>query len=225
MLHTNRRSNLLRPKYSVQYATFLSPVYGRPTRHGGRTPIEDQWKKWRVPVKYSVTPAASAACDHLARPGPNRRAARPPSPRRRSGSARPSANGKNASEAATEPAARGHRPRDDREPRGVDPVDLTHADADARAVRRRAGSRWTSPTGTPSRRTPGRRGPRRRPRTRRSQLPGRPGRRPGASTRSARLHQQAAVDPAGLRQVAPAPRADQQPDVLLPREHLDSASS
>ena len=45
----------------------------------------------------------------------------------------PSSNGKNASEAATEPGRPLPRPRD-REPAGVDPVDLAHADADRGAV-------------------------------------------------------------------------------------------
>ena len=45
----------------------------------------------------------------------------------------PSSNGKNASEAATDPAGPLPRPLD-REPAGVDPVDLTHADADRGAV-------------------------------------------------------------------------------------------
>ena len=54
--------------------------------------------------------------------------------RRRAAPASPSANGKNASEAATEPARAVTRPADGEVAR-VDPVDLAHADADRGAAR------------------------------------------------------------------------------------------
>ena len=64
-----------------------------------------QWKKWRVPVRYIVTPAACAAAitsSSRTEPPGCTTARHAGVEQHRS----PSANGKNASEAATDPAAR-----------------------------------------------------------------------------------------------------------------------
>ena len=120
------------------------------------------------------------------------------------------------------PAARSPGPRH-REAARVDPVDLAHADADRGAVARRAGSRWTSPT-RQARQANARS-------ARVASSTARPavsvqvaGSSPGASTRSTRLHQQAAGDPAGLdARRGPVGGQTQQPDVLLARQHLHRA--
>ena len=135
-----------------------------------------QWKKCRVPVKYIVTPAALRGLDDLARRGPSRRAAR----RRDAGVDQDlQAVGEREERVGRGDRAGGPLPGPlDREPAGVDPVDLAHADADGGAVRRRAGSRWTSPRGRPARRTRGRRARSSAAGLAGRQRPGRPGRRP-----------------------------------------------
>ena len=108
--------------------------------------------------------------DRSPRPGWSRRAGRSLAPRRRAAPAGPSGNGKNASDAATDPAARSPA-RSTREPARVDPVDLAHADADGRRRRREQDRvRLDRADGTPGE-APGRR----------ASLVGRP-RRPPAST-------------------------------------------
>ncbi len=75
----------------------LSPRESRRPRPSGA--FAGQWKKWRVPVKYIVTPAfcaASTTCSSRIEP-PGWTIARTPAAMRISG---PSGNGKNASEAA-----------------------------------------------------------------------------------------------------------------------------
>ena len=95
-----------------------------------------QCAKCRVPVRYSVTPAACAAATTSSSrtDPPGWTTARTPASR---STCSPSANGKNASEAATAPRARstsaGVRTLD-REAARVDAVDLPHPDADRRPV-------------------------------------------------------------------------------------------
>src|SRR5207244_3596243 len=84
-----------------------------------------QWAKCRVPVKYRVIPAAFAAAmvSSSRTEPPGWTTARTPAS---ASTMNPSGNGKYASDAATAPA--------DREPRRVDPVDLSHADPDGGPV-------------------------------------------------------------------------------------------
>ena len=136
-----------------------------------------------------LTPALSAAAitSGSRTDPPGCTIARTPAAMRISG---PSANGKKASDAATDPRRPLPRPFH-RQPGRVDPVHLAHADADDWRRRRPAGSRSTSPTGTPARRSPGRRGSPRRP----------PGRRPGSRSPDRRRGRPAgpAAAPAGHR--------------------------
>ena len=107
-------------------------AHGRRVCHGLTAALAAQWKKCRSPVRYIVTPAAVAAAmtssSRIDPPGCT--TARTPAAISTSS---PSANGKNASEAATAPGAPVPRPGH-RQPGRVDPVHLAHADADGGAA-------------------------------------------------------------------------------------------
>ena len=174
-----------------------------------------QWKKCRVPVRYIVTPAASAAsttsssrteppgCTTAAHAGVEQDLQAVGEREERVG------GGDRAARPARPPASTASRA-------GVDPVDLAHADADRGAVRGqqdRVGLHRAA--GPPGEREVGERSRRRRPRRWRASRS--PGRRRAASTGRACLHA------AGRREIGrnstPAAgrvgRQTQQPDVLL----------
>ncbi len=148
-------------------------------RHPVRRRSLGQWAKWRVPVKYIVTPAAFAASmvSSSRTEPPGCTIAVTPASIRICG---PSSNGKNASEAATRPLRPLPGPLDG-EPAGVDAVDLAHADADGGAVggeQDRVGLH--RPAGLPGEREVGEHVG--RGRLAGGQRPASPGRRRGAST-------------------------------------------
>ena len=195
------------------------------SRGYGRVPVA-QCAKCRVPVKYVVTPAACAAAmtssSRIEPPGAT--IARTPASMRICG---PSANGKNASDAATEPGRALAGPGDG-EVAGVDPVDLAHADADRGAAggeQDRVGLHRADRA--PGERQVGQRG-----------LVGRLDRRPGASASgrrrgvavgalpSASIVSRCCISrPPEIGRVSTAPamrRSDlHQPQVLLLGEHLE----